>query len=268
MTLNAPSQRTFRDDLKLGIMTAFSAGMVNVAALILFFAFTSNVTGHFAILAEEISNGKWYQVFIVFLWILLFFTGSFLSNSIIINLQQQLRHWARAIPMLIEIICLCGVGYYGHYHYQETLMETEILVAVLLFSMGLQNGLTASISNFAVKTTHLTGLTTDLAIHLSMATRREWRRKPEVRNKILLLSCIAVSYLIGGIFAGSITGAFQYRVFFFIASVLLMTLVYDAVQQPSAASVPTAEEAARTGKSERPQASESPRRKLEPSYNA
>ncbi|HEY0978849.1 MAG TPA: YoaK family protein, partial [Flavobacteriales bacterium] len=192
-----------------------------------------------------------------------------LSNSIIINLERTLRHWARAIPMLVEIICLCGVGYYGHYHYRETLMETEILVAVLLFSMGLQNGLTASISNFAVKTTHLTGLTTDLAIHLSMATRGEWRNKPEVRNKILLLSCIAASYLVGGVFAGSITGAFQYRVFFFIASVLLMTLVYDAVQQPSSAQASSsANSTARSNAGDQQRSSPNTRRKLEPSYNA
>ena len=37
--------------MKLGAMTAFSAGMVNVASLILFFSFTSNVTCHYAILA-------------------------------------------------------------------------------------------------------------------------------------------------------------------------------------------------------------------------
>jgi uncharacterized membrane protein YoaK (UPF0700 family) len=270
MTLRAPAHRTFSDDLKLGIMTAFSAGMVNVAALILFFAFTSNVTGHFAILAEEISNGKWYQVFIVFLWILLFFAGSFLSNSIIINLQDRLQRWARAIPLLIEIACLVIVGIYGQYHYKETLMETELLVAVLLFSMGLQNGLTATISNFAVKTTHLTGLTTDLAIHLSMATRAEWRNKPEVRNKIVLMTCIALSYLIGGILAGSITGLFQFRVFFWIASVLLFTLAYDAIRYPASSegevrSAPTATAKAGTHKDDRQAQG---RRTLEPSYSS
>jgi hypothetical protein len=45
---------------------------------------------------------------------------------------------------------------------QKTLEETEALVALMLFATGLQNGLTASISNFSVKTTHLTGTTTDL----------------------------------------------------------------------------------------------------------
>ncbi|MBL7950947.1 MAG: DUF1275 domain-containing protein [Flavobacteriales bacterium] len=223
-------QRTIGDNLKLGVLSAFAAGMTNVAALVLFFSFASNITGHFAILASEIANGKWYQVAVVFLWVFLFLLGSFISNLFVIHGDKRRRLLNHALPLTMEILCLVGVGYYGHFHYTETLMETELLVALLLFAMGLQNGLTASISNFAVKTTHLTGLTTDLAIHLSMATKKFWREKPEVRQKLVLLTSIAVAYIAGGIVAGSITSHFQYKVFFFIASLLSGVLLYDVVR--------------------------------------
>src|SRR5690606_12046078 len=107
---------------------------------------------------------------------------------------------AHAIPILLEIACFIVVGFYGHFFYTETLLETEFLVAILLFSMGLQNGLTASISNFAIKTTHLTGLTTDLAIHLSLLTQAKYRKNVEVVQKFKLLLSIAVSYTVGGVF--------------------------------------------------------------------
>lgn len=223
-------QRSISDNLKLGVLSAFAAGMTNVAALVLFFSFASNITGHFAILASEIANGKWYQVAVVFLWVFLFLGGSFVSNLFVIHGDKRRRLLNHGIPLLLEILCLIGVGWYGHFHYTETLMETECLVAVLLFAMGLQNGLTASISNFAVKTTHLTGLTTDLAIHLSMATKKYWREKPEVHQKIVLLASIAGAYVAGGIVAGSITSVFEYKVFFFIASLLSGVLVYDGVR--------------------------------------
>jgi len=219
--------RSMGDNLKLGMLSAFAAGMTNVAALVLFFSFVSNITGHFAILAEEISNGNWYQVAVVFLWIFLFLAGSFVSNFIVIHGDKRQRLLNHALPIGMEIMCLLAVGWYGHFHYRETLMETEFLLAVLLFAMGLQNGLTASISNFAVKTTHLTGLTTDLAIHLSMATKKYWREKPEVRQKIVLLASIASAYVAGGVVAGSITSMFQYKVFFFIAALLGSVLLYD-----------------------------------------
>lgn len=59
------NSRTLSDNIKLGSLTAFSAGMVNVVSVMLFFAFTSNVTGHYAVLAEEIAKGNWYQAGVV-----------------------------------------------------------------------------------------------------------------------------------------------------------------------------------------------------------
>lgn len=219
--------RSFADNLKLGVLTAFTAGMVNVASLILFFSFTSNITGHYAIFAEEVAKGNWFQVIIVFLWIFLFFAGSFFSNYLVINGSKSKSYLTHSIPLILEILCLLTVGVYGQFFYQETLMETEMLVALLLFSMGLQNGLTASISNFAVKTTHLTGLTTDLAVHLSMITQKKYREKPEIRQKIKLLSAIASSYLTGGIIAGSITYYFQFTVFYYISVAMVFIILYD-----------------------------------------
>lgn len=221
------NSRSVSDNIKLGVLTAFTAGMVNVASLILFFSFTSNITGHYAILAEEVAKGSWFQVIIVFLWIFLFFAGSFLSNFIVINGGKKRAYLTHSIPLILEIICFLAVGFYGVMFYKETLKETEVLVALLLFGMGLQNGLTASISNFAVKTTHLTGLTTDLAIHLSLITKKEFRDKKVIKDKIKLLSSIAGSYLTGAIIAGTITYWFQFKVFFYISFAMLFILLYD-----------------------------------------
>jgi uncharacterized membrane protein YoaK (UPF0700 family) len=224
------THRTHADNMKLGGLTAFVAGMVNVASLMIFFAFTSNVTGHFAILAEEISKGNWYQVGVVFGWIFLFFTGSFVSNFIVINLYRSRTSMAHALPLFIEILCLVTVGIYGSFWYRESLTETEVLVALMLFAMGLQNGLTASISNFAVKTTHLTGVTTDLGILFSMFTRPEYRANKELRQKARLLLLIMVSYVIGGIFAGSLYLTLSFKVFYFVSILLGGIILYDFIK--------------------------------------
>lgn len=221
------NSRSFMDNLKLGSLTAFIAGMVNVSSLVLFFSFASNVTGHYAILAEEIANGKWFQVLIVFGWIFLFFVGSFIANFIIISSNSKRTFLTHSIPIILEIICFLVVGFYGQYYYAETLVETEVLVAFLLFSMGLQNGLTASISNFAIKTTHLTGLTTDLGIHLSMLTKAKYRNNPAVLDKFKLLLVIAVCYSLGGVLAGSIIHYYEFKVFFYISFAMIFILIYD-----------------------------------------
>ena len=221
------NSRSLADNMKLGVLTAFTAGMVNVASLVLFFSFTSNVTGHYAILAEEVAAGKWFQVIVVLSWILLYMFGAFVSNFIVIHGRGKQAFLSHVIPLILEMFCLLAVGFYGVYYYKESLIETEILTAVLLFSMGMQNGLTASISNFAVKTTHLTGLTTDLGIHLSLITKRSYRRNKNVRSKIKLMVAIAVSYLAGGIIAGSITIFFQFKVFFYICTTIIFIIIYD-----------------------------------------
>ncbi|MEH0154440.1 YoaK family protein [Limibacter armeniacum] len=222
------SFRSLSDNIKLGSLTAFSAGMVNVISVIAFFAFTSNVTGHYAILAQEIAKGNWYQAAIVFVWISLFFLGNFASNLMIIhNNKQEDRYKAHALPLAVEILCLLGVGLYMQFYYSETLQETETLVAILLFAMGLQNGLTASISNSAVKTTHLTGLTTDLGILFSMFTKKEFRSDKALLDKARLLLCIMVSYMTGGIISGVIYYELNSMAFFVVCFVLCIVMFYD-----------------------------------------
>ena len=123
------NSRTLSDNLKLGSLTAFAAGMVNIGSLMIFFAFSSNVTGHYAILASEIVKGNVYQVAVVFAWIFLFFFGSFTSNYIVIHTKKQFTLLGHSLPIVLEIACLFIVGIYGQYFYQETLTETEAYFA-------------------------------------------------------------------------------------------------------------------------------------------
>ncbi len=221
------NSRTLEDNIKLGVLTAFSGGMVNVASLLIFFSFSSNVTGHYAILASEIVKGNLYQTGIVFAWIFLFFFGSFLSNLIVIHLSKVNTYLAHSLPLILEIICLMSVGIYGQFFYMETLFETETMLGIMLFAMGLQNGLTASISNFAVKTTHLTGTTTDLGILFSMFTKKEFRENAELRGKAKLLSAIASSYLGGAIVSGFLYFYTGFQVFYIVSIFLTVVISYD-----------------------------------------
>ncbi|MDQ1098249.1 MULTISPECIES: YoaK family protein [Chryseobacterium] len=222
------NSRTLGDNIRLGTLTAFTAGTINIASLLIFLSFTSNVTGHYAIFAAEISKGNWSQVAVVGGWIFLFFFGGFVSNFIVINFNQKSKYFAHAMPIVLEIICLMFVGVYGQIYYRQTLGETEALVALMLFATGLQNGLTASISNFSVKTTHLTGTTTDLGILFSMFTQKKFRSNPELTARAKLLMSIMVSYVMGAIFSGLTYYHLEFRVFYVISACLLVVIGYDA----------------------------------------
>ena len=221
------NSRSLSDNIKLGTLTAFTAGMVNIGSLLLFFSFSSNVTGHYAILASEIVKGNFYQIAVVFSWIFLFFFGSFVSNLMVIHFNQKNAYLAHALPLILEIICLITVGVYGQFYYKETLTETETLLALMLFAMGLQNGLTASISNFTVKTTHLTGTTTDLGILFSMFTKAEYRNNEALKEKAKLLLSIAASYLFGAILSGFTYMYLGFKMFYAVSLVLVVVIMYD-----------------------------------------
>ncbi|WP_294301117.1 YoaK family protein [uncultured Chryseobacterium sp.] len=228
MLRNYSNSRTLGDNIRLGTLTAFTAGTINIASLLIFLSFTSNVTGHYAIFAAEISKGNWSQVAVVGMWIFLFFFGGFVSNFIVITFNKKSKYFAHAMPLVLEIACLLFVGIYGQLYYRKTLEETELLVALMLFATGLQNGLTASISNFSVKTTHLTGTTTDLGILFSMFTKREFRKNGELVARAKLLMSIMLSYVLGAVFSGLTYYYLEFRVFYVISACLLVVIGYDA----------------------------------------
>src|SRR5690606_34835646 len=79
----------------------------------------------------------------------------------------------------------------------------------------------------AVKTTHLTGLTTDLAIALSMMTKKHYRKDEKVFEKIQLLSSIMFFYVIGGVITGILYNTIQNYTFYIVCFVLTVIIFYD-----------------------------------------
>lgn len=222
--------RALKEQLTLGGTMAFFAGMVNVTAFLAFYVFSSNVTGYYAILGAEIADGNVYQIAIVFTWIFLFLTGSFVASLIVNRYKKRKKYIAFTLVVVIEILCLFAVGCYGVNFYAETLSETEVLVALMLFSMGLQNGMTSSISKFAVKTTHLTGATTDLGVLLAMLTQKSNRNNHSVIAKTKLLGITAISYLMGAVFSGLVYFEIGFYVLYITCALLFFVLIFNWIK--------------------------------------
>jgi uncharacterized membrane protein YoaK (UPF0700 family) len=226
MLIQSAENRELKNNLLLGATTAIAAAMVNVAGVMVLFAYTSNITGHVATLAEELVKGHWYQTGVVFIWLTLFFGGSFVAQLLIAVFEKKGPRISHAAPILIEILALLAVAIYGHLFYHESLKETELLVASLIFCMGLQNGMVATISNNQVKTTHLTGLITDLGREMACSFFPKYR-SVELTDKLKLHGTILACYFIGGIMGGYFFLAFDFQVFYIVVGILLFILFYD-----------------------------------------
>ncbi|WP_299290604.1 YoaK family protein [uncultured Mucilaginibacter sp.] len=227
MLRKAKEERTLKDNLMLASSTAFVAGMTNVAGVIAFLSFTSNITGHVAMLARKIVNKEHHDILVYTLWLLLFLLGAFTANFITKAYSNRGSYRAHAVPIFIEVIILFVVAVYGHNYYTETQLERELIIGTMLFSMGLQNGLVSTISGGLVKTTHLTGLFTDLGGELSEYLHAAKGQAGAIKQKLMIRLTILCFYLIGGILGGYFFERYDFRIFYFIPFILLTILYYD-----------------------------------------
>lgn len=200
--------------------------MVNVAGLFAFAVLTTNVTGHAGLLAQNLATGDLRAARMVALWLLLFLAGAFFSSFCIGKVGYNKRS-TYTLPIIIEIIILLLVGSFG-YTFDHSILKTEYFAGSLLFAMGMQNALVSTVSGSVVRTTHLTGMFTDLGIELYALTTSSQRNMPGIKSKIALRLIIIVFFLAGGIIGGYVYLKFKYYTFYLPAAVLVAAIFYDA----------------------------------------
>jgi len=218
--------RTLKENLLLASSTAFVSGATNVAGVIAFLAFTTNMTGHFANLARNVIEKNLPEVILFFIWLLLFFTGAFAANFLVRWQSHKSAYRANALPIILEIIILLFVAFYGRNYYSETLQEKQVITGAVILAMGLQNGLVSNISGGLIKTSHLTGLFTDLGADMA-----EWifvsKRSALLKNRMYIRYTILGFYFLGALAGGYFFDKYDFAIFYFIPVILFTILYYD-----------------------------------------
>jgi len=217
--------RTFKHNLRLAILLCLNAGFINAAGFIAFNVLTTNVTGHAALLAVGIASSNFHSVRTVALWLLLFLAGAFSSGLIISKVGRE-KASAYSLPILIIIVVILSVAMFGHV-YDHRPIETEYFAGSLLFAMGMQNALVSMVSGSVVRTTHLTGIVTDLGIDLSALITNRKNMPAYMSNRIILRVTIIVSFLLGGIIGGVMFMSSGFHAFFVPACLSATALFYD-----------------------------------------
>jgi uncharacterized membrane protein YoaK (UPF0700 family) len=218
--------RTLSHNLKIASLLSFVAGLVNVAGFFAIAKLTTNVTGHFAFFADEIIQQNFGEAFVYFLYIFFFFLGSFVS-SILVELTAGISE-QYIVPTSIEALVLVLMAWPG-----GGLIATapHSIAFSLLFAMGLQNSLVTRISNASVRTTHLTGLFTDLGIELSQLFFYKLKeQRQQLLASLKLRGIIILFFFTGGICGGVLYQQLQLQVLYIAAAALLAGLVYDSVK--------------------------------------
>jgi uncharacterized membrane protein YoaK (UPF0700 family) len=217
--------RTLKHNLQIASVLSFVAGIVNVAGFLAVEQLTTNVTGHFTYFLDEFFQFKFGKAIVFLVYVLSFLFGSFVSSFIIEAVNKKTKINSYIFPVSIEILIFFVIGFFGKSLMQE---NSNVIACSLLFAMGLQNALVTKISNATVRTTHLTGLFTDLGIEIAQLF---FYKQPE--NRAILFSSIKLRltiigfFFMGGIFGGLFYQKIELNVLIIAGFILIFGLIYD-----------------------------------------
>jgi len=220
--------RNLKHNLRIASLLSLVAGVVNVVGFLSVQRLTTNVTGHFAYLIDEVYKMNFLNAVAIFFYIFFFFLGSFFSNFLVEYISRKSEKFIYIIPAVIEAVILIFIALVEA---EYRISSPNLIACSLLFAMGLQNSLVTSISNAIVRTTHLTGLFTDLGIELSqLFFYREKEQVKKLTSSIRLRLTIILFFFLGGILGGILFAKLKMLTLLVPAALLLLGLVYDYIK--------------------------------------
>lgn len=228
MFRNKSKGRNYSQNLKLASNLSGVAGMVNIIGILSVGTLTTNVTGHFAFFSEELFFNN-LDIAVVSLLYILFFLGGAIVSGLLMEVMSKIKSlWVYTLPISLEIVILLTMGMSGFLFRGGMIKYPILLSCFLLFSMGLQNALVTKISQSVVRTTHLTGLFTDLGLNISQVLlNKSLRDKKQTLKNLRLKLIIIFSFFCGGIIGGFLYLHFSLVALLFPSALLVFALWYD-----------------------------------------
>ncbi len=219
--------RTASTNRLLGGILAFNAGAVNAGGFLVVAMYTSHMTGFASLLADNLVLGN-MRLVLGATGALLAFTCGAAFTAIQVNWARQ--HGLRseyALPLLVEAMLLLLFGLLGATLNRQTPFAVPLTVLVLSFTMGLQNALVSKISSSQIRTTHMTGIVTDIGIELGKLLYWNRTASPfESRVRANRIKLRLFGTLLAAFIGGGVVGAmgFKYVGFTWVIPLALLLL--------------------------------------------
>jgi uncharacterized membrane protein YoaK (UPF0700 family) len=219
--------RTRRTNRQLGGVLAFVAGAVNAGGFLAVQRYTSHMTGIVSGIADDLVLGQLMVAMAGVSSLLAFVTGAAITAVLINWARRRQMNGEFALPLMLEAALLLVFGLLGAN--LELIVDVFVPSTVLLlcFIMGLQNAVVTKVSQAEIRTTHMTGVITDLGIELGRLLY--WNRTHEANQQHYVRANrdkLRVHALILGLFfVGGIAGALAFKRLGFSATVPIAALL-------------------------------------------
>ena len=227
-------ERTLRANIQLGYSLAFVAGAINAGGFLAVHQYTSHMTGIVSAMADNWVTGS-TAVALSGVGAIVSFAGGAACSAILINWARRRKLQSEfALPLLVEALLLLCFGVVGANLATHIWLFVSMTVMLLCFIMGLQNAIVTKISNSVIRTTHVTGMVTDIGIELGKLIYVNWDRHGEKlptvranREKLRVQSTLLILFFVGGL-----AGAFGFSRMGYAATIPLAAYLFALALLP------------------------------------
>jgi len=233
LLLKHGSARARHLNRQLAWCMAFIAGAVNAGGFLAVQSYTSHTTGNISRMADELALGHQTIALAMLSTVLCFCMGSF-ASGMLVSLGRRHRFRSHyALSLMIEAGLLLIFGIMGSRLQEMHRFYLPMTIVLLSFIMGMHNSVVTIISSAEVRTTHMTGIVTDLGLELSRLfyfNVDESQRNKRIianRDKLKLYLLILVSF-----FAGGVAGALGFKRLGFKVTLLLAVFLILLAWRP------------------------------------
>lgn len=212
--------RTTQANVRLGAFLAFVAGATNAGGFLAVGQYTSHMTGLVSSIADNLVLGE-LTLAVAAAGAILAFMGGAMTTAVLVNWGLRRRlHSAYGLPLFLEAVALLVFGVAGASIGVFAPLFIPLTVVLLCFIMGLQNAVITKISRAEIRTTHVTGLVTDIGIELGKLVYINPREGPDPvlanRRKLRIHTVLVSCFFVGGV-----AGALGFKHVGFVSTVPL-----------------------------------------------
>jgi uncharacterized membrane protein YoaK (UPF0700 family) len=235
-------------NISIWMSMAFQAGILNIGGFMACHRFVSHITGFATFFGYEINQIDNSHAFGMLAVPLFFLFGCMISAQLVdirLKLHKRPKYYLTfgLIFSLLCVVLLLGViGYFGKFGEPFELSRDYTLLALLCLICGIQNGTITTVSKSVIRTTHLTGVTTDLGIGIVRFLNKR-NLKGEIGNEMqanLMRAGIIFSFGFGSVLGGYVFSKLEYAGFFvpiLTSGLLFGSMLYFQVLKPRPLSV-------------------------------
>jgi uncharacterized membrane protein YoaK (UPF0700 family) len=233
--------RSQRANLHLGVALTFVAGALNAGGFLAIGQYTSHMTGIVSAAADDLVLGKAAHAIAGLLSLAAFIAGA-MTTALMVNFaKRRASNATYTAPLVLEAALLLVFGLVGASLQLHEFVSVSLTAILLCYVMGLQNALVTKISNAEIRTTHITGLVTDLGIELGRLVY--WNRTDQAiaplvranRAKLRVLTALIAAFAFGGVM-----GAMGFKYVGYVSTVPLAVLLLVVSVAPLFRRVPRA----------------------------